>query len=110
MKLFILLFSLLFLFSCEKEEYVPIDVSVTDSLAMSSQWAVIAEPYVSYMSEASTSSQVMSYGRIGDVVEIIGTHIGSNTLWYKFDQGWLSQNDIRIYKNKLQANFAAQEL
>ncbi len=110
MKILILFFSLMICFSCSDEEYVPIDVSTTDNLAMSNQWAVISEPYVSYMNEASTESVISSYGRIGDVVEIIGTSIGDNNiLWYKFENGWLSQSEIHIFANKLQANFAAQE-
>ncbi len=109
MKALIILLVLL-LFSCKRESYVPIDVSTTENLAMSSQWAVITEPYVSYKEESTIDSAVSGYGRIGDVVEITGVGIGDDKeLWYKFDSGWLPQKAIGIYTNKLQADFASQE-
>ncbi len=102
---------LLLLASCNRNTSDYIDISKTDNIAMSSQWAVITEPYVSYVSEADASSQIIAYGRIGDVIEVAGSSIGDNNVhWYTFENGWLPENSIRIYANKLQADFAAKEL
>ncbi len=106
-----LLFFILLIVACKKDEFVPIDVSTTNNLAMSSQWAIITEPYVSYFSESDENSSIETYGRIGDVVEVIGTDIGDNTkLWYKFEGGWLAEDSVQLYSNKLQAEFAAKEV
>ncbi len=111
MKAIIIFFSLFIFFSCAKEEYVPIDVSTTESLAMSAQWAVITNPYVSYMEESDSNAVIVSYGRIGDVIEVKGASIdNNNVLWYKFDGGWLAQDDVQIFANKLQADFTAQKV
>ncbi len=110
MKIVLLLCITLF-FSCTKDTYAPLDISNTDNLAISSQWAVITEPYASYFEEANSEAEVNGYGRIGDVIEVTGSSIGENgSLWYYFENGWLTQNSIQIYANKLQADFAAKEL
>ncbi len=100
---------ILILFSCSKDEYKEIDVSNTLNLAMSSQYAVIVEPYASYHQESNQNSNILSYGRIGEVVEVTGSTINNNEeLWYHFEDGWLSQETIQIYTNKLQASYAAK--
>ncbi len=108
---FLFFLVVLLITSCNRESTGYIDISKTDNIAMSSQWAVITEPYVSYLSEADATSQINAYGRIGDVIEVAGSSIGTdNVHWYTFENGWLPENSIRIYANKLQADFAAKEL
>ncbi len=110
MKIFIVLLTL-FLFSCTQKSDEPIDISKTNNLAISPQWAVITEPYASYLAQADDSSEISAYGRVGDIIEVTGSTIGdNNVLWYNFESGWLSQSSIQIYANKLQADFAANAL
>ncbi len=109
MKLFIAILSLLVLTSCQKNEEKPIDVSLTQNLASSPKWAVITEAYTSYLSDAKHDSEILSYGRIGDVIPVEGIKIeDSDTVWYRFEHGWLPQTSVTIYANRLQANSAAQ--
>ncbi len=111
MKYVAIIFSLLFIFSCNRNTTEYIDISSTLGLAMSPQWAVITEPYASYFSDANEKSIINEYGRVGDVIEVIGSKIGENEfVWYKFEQGWLIQNTVQVYANKLQADFAAKEI
>lgn len=110
MKLFIAILSLLVLTSCQKEEEKPIDVSHTQSLASSPKWAVITEAYASYLTEPKQDSAIASYGRVGDVIPVDGIKIeNTDTVWYKFEQGWLPQSSVTIYSNKLQATSASQD-
>lgn len=83
------------------------DLSRSESLITSSEWAVISSPYAAFRSESSIDAEVSSHGRQGDVCEIAGKKIvksGKETvIWYKFADGWLSENDITVCTNSMQA-------
>ncbi|MFI3258176.1 MAG: hypothetical protein R3Y36_07765 [Spirochaetales bacterium] len=112
---YILFLSCLLFSACDtKKPYVPIDVSGTVGLATSSQWAVIIDPYVSYRTVPGDLAKASTYGRTGDVIEVIGSTIadysGTKILWYQFENGWLPETILNVYTNKLQAEFMATGL
>ncbi len=107
MKLLLLL-CLLSLSSCAGKEPAQIDVSHTEYFASSPKWAVITEPYATYLSTPTQESQITEYGRVGDILPVEGIKISYNETWYKFEQGWLPQSSVTIYSNKLQATSAAE--
>ena len=107
MKLLLLL-CLLSLTSCADKEPAQIDVSHTEYFASSPKWAVITEPYATYLTSPTQNSEIKSYGRIGDILPVNGIKIEKKETWYKFEQGWLPQTSVTIYSNKLQATSAAQ--
>lgn len=116
MRFIFLLFScILFLNACtDKEEYVPIDVSNTSNIATSPQWAVIVEPYAAYRVRSFDTSDINAHGRIGDIIEVIGSTINTlgktKQLWYQFENGWLPESSIGVHSNKLKAEFVANQL
>ena len=111
---FIIPFVLIFFFACNNNnDEVPttIDVSHTEFFATASQWAVITDAYSKYLSFPSQEAEVTSYGRVGDIISIETIKIEtSDSVWYKFENGWLSQASVVIYTNKLQALSASKKL
>lgn len=85
-----------------------------EGLATSAEWAVISSPYAAFRSGSSLESQVIAHGRQGDVCQIRGKKIEkqakSTILWYHFDDGWLSENDIIVCNNRMQADKASADM
>ena len=92
----------------------PADLNKIDNLATSSEWAVISSPYAAFRANSSSGSDVIAHGRQGDICEIIGKKIEKNNnkiiLWYHFDEGWLSEDDILVCKNRMQADKASVDM
>ena len=90
------------------------DLNKIDGLATSSEWAVISSPYAAFRSGSSLESQVIAHGRQGDICEIKGKKIEKEVkgtvLWYHFDDGWLSENDIIVCNNRMQADKASADM
>ena len=125
--LFIELFLFLLLFTgCSKNRRgVPADLSLIDNLLTSSQWAVIVSPYAAFHKEPDADSPVNSHGRTGDIYMVSGTSYVKETaqsgnkkastfnsviIWYCFEEGWISEKDLVICSNKLQAETYAKNL
>ncbi|MCR5612130.1 hypothetical protein [Treponema sp.] len=115
--LFFTICSLLF-FSCNKNKD-EIQFSNTDILSLDPtiSWAVVTEPYAAFRKEPSWGANTMDHCRFGDVLMIQGCRItesmndpASKEVWYSFDQGWLSESSITVYKNKFKAQKASEKL
>ena len=78
------------------------------------EWAVITIPYASFREEPFETSEIINHGRRGDICVVLGKRIQKNDkntkIWYNFAEGWISESDLSIYSNKLQAEFAASQL
>ena len=111
---------------CSKRETVDIHGEDALALAPDIEWAVISEPYVAYRSGPGFDYHIAGHGRKGDVLQVNGrsyvryesvngegrnakTTVGYTT-WYKFSDGWLDQNSVTVYDNKLKAENAAKKL
>lgn len=111
--LFAFCFSALFLISCEKkeEDVIVFDNSEPLSLAPDIEWAVVKDPYAAYKSEIGWESSVVGHSRKGDILQVKGKSIDSNKeVWYYFENGWLSENCLTIYSNRLKAQSVSQKL
>ena len=91
-----------------------IDLSTAPALPVNVQWAVIVDPYAIYRSEPSLSASSAGYGRRGDLQEITGKRIVTESkkqvIWYSFSSGWLPETSVQVHSNELKAQAAAQEL
>lgn len=113
-----LLFLCLSLSSCFRRQEEPlIDISAAESLVPGEQWALIIEPYAAYRIKPGFSAAVSAHGRQGDIEKVSGTFIDTDSvsdehgiLWYCFSSGWLPEKTVRVYSNKLKAEFAAGKI
>lgn len=116
----VVIFSLILisLSSCKaKKNEIILDTKDTLSLAPNISWAVVVEPYAAFRKEASWSSNVMDHCRFGDVLMIEGNAIlpsvvnpKEKEIWYRFEQGWLSETSVSVYQNKLKAVRASESM
>lgn len=86
-----------------------IDISAATKISSLEQWAVITIAYASFKEDAGNQFDIIAHGKQGDVHQILGNKIinsdDKKELWYEFQEGWLPQNAIRVFSNKLQAEF-----
>jgi len=114
--LFSVFFCVFFLFSsCKISRAGKVaDLNKIDRLATSSEWAVISSPYAAFRANSSLGADVLAHGRQGDVCEVRGKKLEKNNdkviLWYHFDEGWLSEDDIYICTNRMQADKASADM
>ncbi len=114
--LFSVLFCALFLLSSCKinRPGKPADLNKIDNLATSSEWAVISSPYAAFRANCYSGADVIAHGRQGDICEIMGKKLeksnGKVILWYRFDEGWLSEDDLLVCNNRMQADKAAADM
>ena len=110
-----LLSIILIITSCSKNKMgVPADLSNVENLVATSSWAVVKTPYTAFRDKPSLDSKITQHSRRGDSFEIVGKSIQlqdkKQIIWYQFDQGWISEEDLSIYSNRLQAEYAASLL
>lgn len=107
------LISLVFV-SCVRKEKIVFDSSEPLAMAMDVEWAVVSDPYVGFRSSPGFENDVKAHGRMGDVIMVLGKRYyqqdGKNVFWYSFESGWLEENSVRVYDNKLKAENASKEL
>ena len=99
-------------FSCQRAENKK-NIELPEELNFSSDelWAVFIEPYSPFYAEPSVLSDIEAHARRGDVVPLIGRKISEKKeLWYNFEKGWVPQNSVTLYTNKLRANNASKAL
>lgn len=116
--LLILLLSSFSLFSCSKNKTeIVLDNSDPNALSPEYNWALIIEPYAAFRKEPSWSSTVVDHCRLGDVLKIEGNMILESSIdskakeiWYRFEQGWLSETNVSVYQNKLKAEKVAKSM
>lgn len=113
-----LFFLCLSLSSCFRRQEEPlIDISAAESLVPGERWALIVEPYAAYRIKPSFTAGISAHGRQGDIEKVDGTFIDTDSvsnehgiLWYCFSSGWLPEKTVRVYSNKLKAEFAAGKI
>lgn len=88
-----------------------INLSDTQNLAISDNWAIINTAYAAFRTSYDENSKIEAPGRLGDIYCVKGHHIAQNgDNWYQFDNGWLPSTVVIIFDNKLQAEFAAKNI
>ena len=114
--LFSVFFCAFFLFSsCKISRSGKVaDLNKIDRLATSSEWAVISSPYAAFRASSSLGADVLAHGRQGDICEVRGKKLEKSNskvvLWYHFDDGWLSEDDIFVCTNIMQAEKASADM
>ena len=118
-------FSAVFLFflcfclpSCFRHREEPlIDISAAEAIVPGERWALISEPYAAYRIKPDFTAAVSAHGRQGDIEKVDGTFIDTDSVsdehgivWYRFSSGWLPEKAVRVYSNKLKAEFAAGKI
>ncbi|MCH5282632.1 MAG: hypothetical protein J1E59_03155 [Treponema sp.] len=104
------------LLSCSKKFGNEIELDASDPLATAPdvQWALVVVPYASFKKDTSWNSQTAGYCKQGECFPILARSVftveGKTENWYRFEEGWLPENMIKIYANKLRAEKAAQNL
>ena len=125
---YILLIFALCLCSCVRQRKIELDPQDALNIAPDQQWAVVTVPYVSFLKEPDTSSDIVAHARSADIFPIIGQcrvalpvqedegkrRRKSSPLeystWYKFDQGWLDSLYVQVYDTKLKALQASRRI
>ena len=108
---FLILIIPLFFSGCFfKDKNKVIDISQAEQISSIEKWAVVTDSYVALKADAGNSGTIISHARKGDIFQIKGNKIVSteknkNDIWYKLENGWLPEKSIRIFSNKLQAEF-----
>ncbi|MCR4941144.1 MAG: hypothetical protein K5930_13745 [Treponemataceae bacterium] len=102
-------------FSCKiNKAGKPADIDKIEGLATSKEWTVISSPYAAYRAGTSFSSDVIANGRQGDICEVKGKKLEvserGTVIWYYSDEGWLSENDVLLCTNKMQADKASSDM
>lgn len=93
-----------------------VDLSLFETMQSDGEWAVISEPYVAFREAPDPSSNVMAHGRLGDIAHVEGKALvpvekeNTSVIWYRFEIGYVAENSVVIYPNKLKAQSAATEL
>lgn len=110
-----LLFVLIIIFSsCSRNKMgVPADLSTIENVVANGEWVVIVTPYAAFKNEPNKNASSSSHGRRGDVLFVLGKSLqkeeNHTVVWYKLEQGWISESDLLIYSNKLQAEYASSQ-
>ena len=84
-----------------------------DRVAYGEEWAVITDPYASFRNTTDFSAKITAHARRGDVLILESREIvaggNGNTVWYRFEQGWLPAESVAVYPNRLKAENAAAQ-
>lgn len=95
----------------KKEETIVFDDSYPLALSPNIEWAVVEDPYAAYRSECNWDSSVTGHCRKGDILQIKGKSIDAKKdNWYLFANGWLPENCLSIYSNRLKAKAVSEKL
>jgi len=102
-----------FMTSCSAKKNSKIDLVETPNISLGNEWALIIEPYAMFKEEPIFEAKSNLHCRRGDVVEVIGKKIlfdgKKQSVWYKFESGWLPDNSVQIFSNKLKAQTASKK-
>lgn len=118
---FAALFLLAILASCGKNSpKEEIRFAPTPVLTIRSTWAAVKSPLLRIRAEASNSSEVISYIRMGAVVEIIAKSDkedeveGETSFWYRVNydglKGWVFGTNLEVFDSKSKAEKFAETL
>ena len=106
-KVFLLILFVLTFASC-KSKRIDISVDVPFALDPETTWARVISPYVSYRTEPSYESSVAASGRRDFIGIVKGQELteenGRSVRWYLLEDGWLPEDDVKIFDNYLKAS------
>lgn len=114
--------ALVWLFAaCSDDREVPFRGQDDDPLAYvpGIEWVLVTEPIAAFRSEASFDAAVTGHARRGDIFGVEGRALVSSkgsdgtrqvTQWFQFEQGWLDQDSVSVYGNRMQAESAAGKI
>jgi hypothetical protein len=95
----------------KSSEEILFDNSEPLALAPDVTWAVVLDPYAGYRKKASWNSEVTSYCRKGEILQVLGeTEARDGGNWYEFKNGWLPELSVTVYSNRFRADSAARRL
>lgn len=111
------------LVSCRKRVELPIDFELPGEEPLDYlpgvEWAVVTDPVVAFREDAGFENKVLQHARRGDVFMVTGKKVSSvknsdgnvrTVVWYGFDGGWIIEDSLSIYGNKMNARAAASKL
>ena len=111
------------LFSCRKKVEQSIDFALPGEAPLDYlpgvEWAVITDPVATLREDAGFENKVSNHARKGDILMVTGKKIcnmkdanGTTRVvtWYGFEKGWLIEDSISVYGNKMNARVAAAKL
>lgn len=100
-------------FSCHKNDDTVIVLDNREPLALAPdvEWAVVTDPYAAYKTEVGWTSSVAGHCRKGEILQIKGKSVDSNKeTWYFFENGWLPENCLSVFNNRLKASSVSEQL
>lgn len=108
----IVLSSLLFLVSCNKnkDEVIKFDETYPLALAPDVTWAVVSEPYAAYKKNADWAADIAGHCRRGEILQITGKSEVNGENWYCFENGWLAESSLTIYSNRFKAKAVSDSM
>lgn len=115
----VLLFSLFFLSSCEKEDPVfSVDMPATPVLTVRANWGLVTSPYLRVRKQPKVDGEVVAHLRNASVAEILAkttypeTLEGETDYWYEISseglRGWVFGSYLDFYDSKSKAEQAAR--
>ena len=121
LRVFCCLVLVLLLSSCAEKRSVLFYRQNEDPLAYipGAEWVLVTDPIVAFRSEASFEGSVTGHARRGDIFCVQGRALVSSkdgnggkvvTQWYQLEQGWLDQDTVSVYGNRMQAESASGKI
>ncbi len=119
MKVLYLLFLLLCLSFCHKQEVEPeIPLPPTPIMTGTVHWGVVNVPYLKVLKEPEDEEHILTILRFGDIVQVTATcykqHKTFADLWYKVRQeghpswyGWVQDQHLEAYSTMKKAKTAS---
>ena len=83
------------------------------------EWAVVTDSVAACREDAGFEHKVSQHARRGDVLMVTGKQLLNvkssdgtvrTVVWYGFDRGWLVEDSLAIYTNRMNAQDAAAKL
>ena len=120
---FLFLGSAFFFPACQKkvEQSIDFDIPGEEPLAYlpGVEWAVVTDSVAALREDAGFEHKVSQHARRGDIFVVTGKQLLNvkaadgtvrTVVWYGFDQGWLIEDSLSIYENRMNAQNAAEQL
>ncbi len=111
----LLAFSCLF-FSCREKDAIVFNEADLEALDIEYQWAVVKIPYVACRENPSYEAKVVKNLR----KDMMGKIVGERTVkvvdgddekyekWLALDDGWIPENSVSVYMNRMRAEKAVK--
>ncbi len=112
---FCIFVTLLLFISCSKKDK-PLIFDSSEPLAIEPgvEWLLVISPYVPCHKEGGYESLVVEHLRRGEIRMVEGNCVVKTDEeyenWYKIKEGWIPQNSVAVFSNKLKAQKALSQL